>query len=79
MVCKFNRILRWSGSRLVHSPQCEPNPRSMRYDPIDDVLMCACLQNPWISFGFGLVYLAARIVYFIGYSTGNPENRIPGL
>jgi len=38
----------------------------------------AGVQFPLISSALGVIYLAGRIVYAIGYSTGIPENRHRG-
>ena len=36
------------------------------------------LRHPMIAAGAGAIYLAARIIYSLGYYTGNPKSRIPG-
>ena len=37
------------------------------------------LRHPMIAAGAGAIYLAARIIYSLGYYTGNPKSRIPGF
>ena len=46
----------------------------------------AMVQHPLVAAGGGAVYILGRVAYFLGYKTGNPENRkicapltIPGL
>lgn len=39
------------------------------------LLFVGGLQYPKISAGMGLLYLAARVAFAIGYSTGEPEKR----
>ncbi|KAL5721932.1 glutathione transferase [Ranunculus cassubicifolius] len=36
------------------------------------------LQHPCVATALGLVYTVGRIVYFLGYSTGEPKNRMYG-
>ncbi|KAG9458611.1 hypothetical protein H6P81_003119 [Aristolochia fimbriata] len=39
-------------------------------------LLLGGLKHPLISTGLGIVYLVARYFYFVGYSTGDPKNRL---
>ncbi|XP_075550429.1 glutathione S-transferase 3, mitochondrial-like isoform X2 [Dermacentor variabilis] len=41
-------------------------------------LFLAGFEFPKVAAGAGLVYLVGRIVYAIGYSTGNPSKRMRG-
>merc|ERR1712223_1071404 len=43
------------------------------------LVLIAGLQHPLIAAVFGGVYLCARIIYSLGYYTGNPKSRIPGF
>lgn len=36
------------------------------------------MQHPLVAAGAGTAYVVGRIVYFTGYSTGNPKKRIRG-
>ncbi|XP_068659922.1 uncharacterized protein [Aristolochia californica] len=40
------------------------------------LLLLGGLKHPLVSTGFGIVYVIARYFYFIGYSTGDPKNRL---
>jgi len=42
------------------------------------LLGTAGLSHPRVAAGAGLVWIAARIVYALGYSTGQPEKRVKG-
>merc|ERR1711935_121650 len=37
------------------------------------------LRHPTFAAGAGGIYLVARIIYSLGYYTGNPKSRIPGF
>ncbi|KAJ7539668.1 hypothetical protein O6H91_11G104600 [Diphasiastrum complanatum] len=39
------------------------------------LLLLGGLQHPKIASGLGVLYLVGRYYYFIGYSTGDPQNR----
>lgn len=41
-------------------------------------LLLSGLQHPLVAAGLGLVYTAGRFLYFKGYSTGVPDNRLKG-
>ena len=42
------------------------------------LLLAAGIRYPCYAAGFGAAWLVGRVAYTIGYSTGNPEARIPG-
>ena len=37
------------------------------------------LRHTMVAAGAGGVYLTARIIYSLGYYTGNPKSRLPGF
>ena len=37
------------------------------------------LRHPSFAAGAGGIYLVGRIIYSLGYYTGNPKSRIPGF
>ncbi|GBN28059.1 Microsomal glutathione S-transferase 3 [Araneus ventricosus] len=43
------------------------------------LLFCGGLAHPIYCSIAGIVYLLGRLVYSIGYSSGDPEKRLPGL
>ncbi len=42
------------------------------------VLLLGGIRHPCLAALFGSVFIFARIIYTLGYWTGNPENRMPG-
>eukprot|EP00892_Ulva_mutabilis_P005413 jgi/Ulvmu1/3243/UM150_0016.1 len=53
---------------------------SLEFQPIILVLLvCAGLKHPLVAAVGGVVALVGRVVYFTGYSTGVPKNRMRGL
>ncbi|XP_013386974.1 microsomal glutathione S-transferase 3-like [Lingula anatina] len=48
------------------------------YPPFLMLLFLGGLQYPKISAGMGTVYLVGRIVYALGYNTGDPDKRKRG-
>lgn len=43
------------------------------------VTLCVAMQHPITASITGVAFLAARVVYFTGYSTGVPGNRVKGF
>ncbi|KAA8532129.1 hypothetical protein F0562_006729 [Nyssa sinensis] len=36
------------------------------------------IRHPLISASLGLLYVVSRYFYFVGYATGDPQNRLNG-
>ena len=56
----------------VDSHEAHQTNTNLLYAPCRDIL----LQYPITTAAFGAVYLIGRIAYFLGYKTGNPDNRL---
>jgi hypothetical protein len=37
-----------------------------------------CVQHPIVASAAGVMFLLGRVLYFRGYSTGSPDNRLNG-
>ena len=43
------------------------------------LLFSGSIRHPTVAAGLGAVFLAARVIYSMGYYTGNPKSRFPGV
>ena len=48
--------------------------------PVVVFLLIGGMELPWVSIGFGLLFMVGRLLYAIGYaSAGRPKMRMPGM
>merc|ERR1712008_305543 len=68
--------------RQTSSLQLLPTPHqnTLEFTPFYLALVIlGGLRHPTFAAGAGGIYLVARIIYSLGYYTGNPKSRIPGF
>ncbi len=70
----------WSDKHPIFNCYQRAHQNTLEFVPFYlALLMCGGLRHPLVASGAGAVFLLGRVVYSLGYYSGDPAKRLPGF